>query len=138
MKIIIWMVSITCVLYSSIAMSCESNIFNIYYLPLEAEFYVPPTREYMLQHGINIKINSCAITSIFKTISEQKGVEPQSEDYKRLRILILGKKDDSEIFITSDKTVISRDKKYMVDVKVVDEALKEIVDLINVQPDRSD
>ena len=119
------------VLSFHIAMACETNTFNIYYLPIDADFYIPTTREYIKQHGINFEMDSCELTSLFKTVTDQSGVEPQIEDYKVLRILIISKSDNSEIFITSDKQVISNDKKYNVDVKIVDNVLNEIVGFIS-------
>ena len=121
------------VLFYSMAIACESGRFNIFYLPLEADFYIPPTREYIIQHGINFEMDSCELTSLFKEIFEQEGAEPQSEDYKGLRILIVNKKDGRELFITSDKKILFEGKKYNIGVRIVDNVLSEIVNLIKTK-----
>lgn len=126
---LLWIILIIGVLYSSATMACNSYKYNIYYLPLEAEFYMPPTREYIIKYGTKIEMESCTITNIFKKI-KTGGIEPQNEDYKGLRILIINPKEESELFITLDKKILSRGKVYVLDVNIIDKVLKEIADFI--------
>lgn len=133
MKILICLMSFVGMLYSATAMSCESNTFDIYYLPIEAEFYVPPTREYIIRYGTHLETDSCTMDIIFKEVSKQKGLDLQEGDFKRLRVMIVDKKDNRELFITAEKKVILRDKNYIVDIKVVDDAINVIVALVNAK-----
>ncbi len=112
--------------FFSTARALESGSYNIYYLPLEAEFYIPPTREYIMQHGINIEMKSCLLDEIFKKISDQEGVVSQSEDLKRLRIMIVDKCNGTELFVTSEKKVLTGDKSYNIGIEIISEVLKEI------------
>jgi hypothetical protein len=118
------------VLFSPLAMAkeCEPDSFNIFYIPIDVEFYVPPTREDIMRLGDNFEMDSCVLSDLFIKISNQDGVEPQSEDYKSLRILIIRKSDGREVFITVEKRVLSEDKIYNIDVKIIDNVINEIVD----------
>ena len=114
---------------STIAMTGKPESYNIFYLPLEAEFYVPPTREYIMQHGTKFEMTSPALTSLFTIISNKDGVEPKSEYLKSLRVLVR-KNDGEELLITSDKRILSGSKKHDVEEKVVDGILKEMANVI--------
>jgi len=117
-------------LFPTIIMACKSDIFIVYYLPIEANFYVPPTREYIMKHGFKFEINSSVIERLFKNLSSDNEVEVKNEDYNNLRILIIRKKDDIELFITADKQVLSKDKKYNINRIIIEDALNEIVNFV--------
>lgn len=111
---------------SSFAIACESNCFIIYYMPIEANFYTPPTRDYIIKHGKKIELESYKIKKLFDEISKQNGLNPLPEDYQSLRIMIMKKDDGKEIFITTDKRVLFKKRRYNIDMKDVEDALKEI------------
>lgn len=123
------------ILVSPMAIVCEENRFSIFYLPIEAEFYIPPTREYIMKHGINFDMDSCLLKDFFSHIFAQEGVKSQINDQKGLRIMIINKTDRREIFITSDKKILSVDKnkKYNIEIEIVNNVLKEIRGLIKTK-----
>lgn len=106
------------------------NMYTVYYLPLEAEFYVPPTREHIMKNGTRIEMNSSTINKLFKSLSLLEGSVPQKGDYARLRILIVNNSIGDKLLITADKRIISNNMIYEIDIQVVETVLKEIINLI--------
>ena len=84
-------------------------------------------------NGISFEIDSCLLKDLFDEVYSQKGSDPSLEDYSGLRIMIVNKKTHDEMFITTDKVVLSLSKKnkYNVDMRFVDELLKELLEFIN-------
>jgi hypothetical protein len=83
-----------------------------------------------MKHGFKFEINSSVIERLFKNLSSDNEVEVKNEDYNNLRILIIRKKDDIELFITADKQVLSKDKKYNINRIIIEDALNEIVNFV--------
>jgi glyoxylate utilization-related uncharacterized protein len=122
-------------MFSSFAIACESNCFIVYYMPIEANFYTPPTRDYIIKHGKKFEIESYKIKKLFDEISKQDGLKPQLEDYQSFRILIIKKDDMKEVFITSDKRILFKDLRYDIDIKVIDDILEEILSFLHNKGD---
>ena len=106
----------------------KSDKFNVYYLPLEMNLYVPPSREDIMKNGIKFEIDSFLIKELFEMIYNMKGVKLLQKDYTGLRIMIVNKKNNDEIFITVDKVLlsISKKKKYIIKTQFTDKILKEL------------
>lgn len=100
--------------------------FTIYYVPLEIQFYVPPTPEYIEKHGTKIQIKSNMLTDLYNKINENSKFIVSNEDMKSLRVKIQRDKDGKIIYITSDKHILSNGKRLTVDKLIVDSVLKEI------------
>jgi hypothetical protein len=116
-------------MFPGFLMACESSTFEIFYIPIEVDFYMPFTREYIMKYGTKFQIDSCLLYDLFNNkIYRQDGISSSAEDYGRLRIMIIDNIKHIEIFITQDKKVLSLVKKikYNVDINVVDDILKEL------------
>ncbi len=111
--------------FSTMAMACEKNRYNIYYIDLEDEFFIPLTREDIIQNGTNFEIDSCNLTILFEKVIEKKE-RGKSTDLKDLRILVVRKKDSRELFITAVKKIVYKNKEYKLDSVIVNDVLLEI------------
>jgi hypothetical protein len=118
---------------SMLAMPRNGNeSFDVHYIPLDAEFYVPPTRADLRTYGVRMPSDSAALTSLFAAIAKQKGLMPRAMDWKALRILIVRKSDGKEVFITSDKRILSDGRAFDIDRVIID----VIIDEMKRQADR--
>ncbi len=112
-------------LVTPISMACEIETFRVYYIPLEVNFVVPPTREDILKLA-SFEIDSAKITCLFDLVSKQVGVDAKEWDYGRFRVLIQDAKKGKELIILSDKKVLFEKKVYKVDPKKIDAILAKI------------
>lgn len=112
----------------SIAIACESRQFKAFYLPLDASFYVPPTRDYIVQYGNEVELSSCELVRLFEIVASQKGTEPQPEDLASLRILIVDESDGGDVFITAKKRILHMNSSYDVKADLVEKIIREIRD----------
>jgi hypothetical protein len=69
---------------------------------------------------------------LFAAIAKQKGLMPRAMDWKALRILIVRKSDGKEVFITSDKRILSDGRAFDIDRVIID----VIIDEMKRQADR--
>ncbi|MFH1653533.1 MAG: hypothetical protein ABIE74_05715 [Pseudomonadota bacterium] len=113
-------------LYSSISMACEIKTYKVFYTPLEMQFFVPPSREYLIEHSFAFDLASSKLTCLFDMLSKQKGSKAKDNDYTGFRIIIQDKKNKKELIITTDKVIFSGNKVYKINVKIVDEILDEL------------
>jgi len=118
--------------FSTFAIACDSGKFIVYYLPLNADFYVPPSREDIVRDGTAININSCLLNTLFAEIKQRNGDNITQNDLSGLRVLIINLKTKEELFITTDKNIISikNKEKYDVNLFLVDDLMKEIVEAV--------
>lgn len=100
--------------------------YTVYYFPVEAEFYIPLTRERIIANGERIELDSPLIVDLFTLIAGRKGSLPKEEDFKRLRVLIIKNKSKKEIFITSDKKIIADQKISDLEKRKINLILNEI------------
>jgi len=110
--------------------ACPESKFSrliIYYLPLEAKFYVPPTPEFIRKHGLTFESSSDAVVRLVTNLNENDGEGASEDDYKRLRIIILNRATGQIVYITSEKVVLSTGKKYSIDSQMLDDALDAIM-----------
>ena len=112
-------------LVSPISMACETKKFKVFYIPIEVQFVVPPTREDILKRA-NFEINSSQIGCLFDLITNQNGRAAKDNDYGRFRILIQDQKEKKELIILFDKAVFFENKIYKVSHKKIDVILKEL------------
>ncbi len=133
MKIIILLMIVMS--FSHSVMACESKKYNVYYFPLDIDFYVPPSRETIMADSISFEINSCLINDLFGEMYDKKGFELLPEHYNRLRVMIVNKQNNDEIFFTADKVVLSlaNKQRYHVDMRLIDAVIEEIVDFAKKQ-----
>ena len=113
---------------SSIVFASEYNVYVIYYLPIDADYYIPPTRDYIIKYGTKIEITSRMIDDLFKMLSVETGVNLNDGDSKNWRILITKRNSKKEIIITSDKQCIYSNKKYHIKENIIEDIIDEIVD----------
>ena len=102
-------------------------MYVIYYIPIDAEFYIPPTRDYIIKYGAKIEITSRKIDDLFKMLSVEKGANLNDEDSKNWRILITKRNSKKEVIITSDKQCIFSNKKYHIKENIIEDIVDEIV-----------
>lgn len=119
-------------LVSSSCMSNSNCNVTVYYLPLEVEFYMPPTLEYIKEYGDLIersKLSSvCDLINHIANLKGEKGL--QGED-KKLRILIIDHNTSKNIYLTSSKKIILDEKLFEVSEAIFGPALMEIVNIVH-------
>jgi hypothetical protein len=118
--------SMLLVVVSICLLGCDEETYVIHCLPLDADFYVPPDREYIIKHGKMVEMKSPETTSLYGSLQKMKSSKVTTEDLGRLRVLIVRKTDKAEFYITSEKKIIVSDKKYEVDEKIVDDLLARV------------
>lgn len=111
--------------FSPISMACEIETFKVYYIPLNVNFVVPPTREDILKIA-SFEIDSAQITCLFGLVSKQVGVDAKESDYSYFRTLIQYPKKKKELIILTDKSVFFEKKIYQIDHKKIDAILNEL------------
>jgi hypothetical protein len=117
-------------------MACESSKFEIFYIPIEREYYVPPSREDIMKYGTHFEIKSCLLNDLFKNLYNQNGMVSNADDLAMIRIMIVNKYDNTEIFIATDKILISLTKniKYNIHTEIINNVLKELIDFVKREP----
>jgi hypothetical protein len=115
-------------LSNSFAMSCKGDTFKIYYVPVEAQFYVPLTPEDIEKNGDQLMIKSCAISKLFDALKKNNFDIADNDDFTGLRIKIINMSDGKELYITTEKNIITENRRYKIDKKTIDAALNAIVD----------
>ena len=100
--------------------------YAVYCLSLEASFFSPPDKEYIMKYGKKVETTSTIITTIFSSLDSRQSSIATTEDLGRLRILIVRKSDNHEFYITSDGKIIAFNKKYDVEEKIIDDMLNQI------------
>ena len=115
------------VLLLSLVSISEGHTFDIFYLPLDAEFYVPPTEEYIVKNGLHLKMTSEALQLLFGEITQKNAERAQTDDYKRLRIKIVDCATRKSVFITAERQVVGEGKKYHIQQKLINDVLNEIL-----------
>jgi len=111
-------------------MSCKGDKFKIYYIPIDAQFYVPLTPEDIENNGIQLIVSSCEISKLFDEAKKDSSYIPNKDDLSGLRIKIINLSDGKELYITTERNIIAENKKYKIDKETIDAALKVIVDFI--------
>jgi hypothetical protein len=118
-------------MFNSSCMANSSCNVTVYYLPLEVEFYAPPTLEYIKKYGEVIdgrKLES--VCKLISYISTKDGIKELHGEDKRLRILIVDNNTNKNIFLTSSKKIVVDGMLFKVDEEVFDLALMEIVNTL--------
>lgn len=107
--------------------------YTVYYLPLEVQFYVPPTDEYIEKYGTKLaNLKSVKIDALFDQLS---GVDKSKDvdEYKMKRVKIINNMDGKVLYLTSNKKVLFENYIYKVDKKLVDAVIKVIVNAVEVE-----
>ena len=110
------------------AMPCNGDSFKIYYIPIEAQFYIPLTPEDIEKNGEQLIIKSCEISKLFDAIKKDKFDVADNDDFTGLRIKIINMTDGKELYITTEKNLVTGNRKYKIDKKTIDVALNVIID----------
>jgi hypothetical protein len=126
------LIVISVLVVSTWAMSCNGDKFKIYYIPIDAQFYVPLTPEDIEKNGKQLIISSCEISKLFDVIKKDNFDVPDKDDLSGLRIRIVNMSDGKELYITTEKNLIMENKKYKIDKETIDAALKVIDDFLNL------
>ena len=116
-----------------IVISCIAEDFQkyiVYYVPLDVNYYAPPSREDIMKWGVRFEIHDPVLDGMYEAINVQNGEMLTSKDCALIRILIINNVG-REIFITQDKTAISihDNKKYMLGAHKIDEILHVITNV---------
>lgn len=114
------------------AMSCKEGSFKIFYIPIDAQFYVPLMPEDIEKNGDQLIIKSCEISKLFDVIKKDIFDVPNKDDFSGLRIKIINMSNGKELYITTGKNIITENRKYMPDKETIDSALEVIVDFLNL------
>ena len=104
--------------------------YIVYYVPLEVDYYVPPSREDIMKTGVRFEIQSPVLDEMYDVINAQNGKILTPDDCALIRIMIISN-TGKEIFIAQDKIIVSiqDNKKYILGNSKVDEILRVITDV---------
>ena len=100
--------------------------FEIYYTPLEMEFYVPPTPEDLEEGRDKYVVYNGAICEIYTAIIDKPSNVPVGYSFLRIRVKIRSINSGKVFYFTADKEVVDEDYLYGVDEQLFSEALKQI------------
>ena len=109
-------------------MAGDFRKYTVYYVPLEIDFFVPPSRENIMKGGARFEIQSSVLDAMYEAINEQKNEEILTfDDCSLIRVLIINNAG-KEVFITQDKIIVSiqDNKKYIFNSSKIDEILRVI------------
>ena len=101
---------------------------SVFYIPIDLEFFQPPSIDYIKVHGgkINKKeLNS--VCNLLETVDKMQSKLKVSNENKSQRILIVNEESKDEYLITTDKQIIKNDYVYIIEEHIVDAAINEIV-----------
>lgn len=99
-----------------------------YYIPLEVEFYAPPTAEHIKLKGIPIiKKRLEAVCNLINNLKNSKQGKVAESSDKNLRVMIIDHLFDEAIFLTADRKVIKNNEVFQIERKIFDAALEEII-----------
>jgi hypothetical protein len=68
--------------------------YAVYCLSLEASFFSPPDKEYIMKYGKRVETTSTIITTILSSLDSRQSSIATTEDLGGLRILIVRKSDN--------------------------------------------
>ena len=113
--------------------SCMAGDFRkyvVHYVPLDVDYYAPPSREDIIKWGVRFEIYSPVLDEMYEVVNAQNGEILSSDDRALIRILIINN-DNREIFITQDKTIISfqNNKKYTLNSRQINDILTVITEI---------
>lgn len=114
------------IIQSSTVWAGDPCTFEVHYVPLEMEFYVPPTPEHIVENGDEYVVYSEAICRIYMGIMDKPSEVPVGDSFKRIRIRIHSINSSKVFYLTADKEVVDEDFLYTVDEELFSEAMKEI------------
>ena len=100
--------------------------FEVYYTPLEMEFYVPPTPEHLEKYGDEYIVYDGAICEIYKTIIDTPSNVPVGYSFLRIRVKIRSINSGIVFYLTADNEVVDENYLYDVDEHLFKAALKQI------------
>lgn len=100
--------------------------FEVYYTPLEMEFYVPPTPEHLEKYGDEYIVYDGAICAIYKTIIDTPLNVPVGYAFLRIRVKIRSINYGIVFYLTADNEVVDENYLYDVDERLFKAALKQI------------
>lgn len=117
---------------SSGCMANSNCNVTVYYLPLEIEFYLPPTLEYIKEYGDPIERSKLgSVCDLINHISTLKGEKELHGEEKRLRILIIDHNTNKNIYLTSNKKIVMDEKLFEVSDEIFGPALMEILSVLS-------
>lgn len=108
---------------------CESTMFEIYGKPFGLQNIVPPDPDSIKKQGFHATARSCAIFKMFEKVANQVGTKINDSELYKTVIIIVNTTSRHELFITEDKTVLTRDTKFIVEPAIINDVLKEIINL---------
>lgn len=109
--------------------------FTVFYIPLNIDYVVPPTPQYLEDHGLKIQnLSSVELIKLFEDVDRNSGVPDNTYEHKMIRIKIINNQSKKEIYITQNKIILVQDetiqmgwKLFNIDKNVVNAALIVIV-----------
>jgi hypothetical protein len=130
-KFIAILITVIILLPSSVLASCNKT-YEIHYLPLSAEFFIPPSRKLILKAGKHFTVTSCEAEGIFKVLNKTEIDKAQKYDMKRLRVLVIEPNKHKEFFITAEKEIIYKGRQITVDTELVKKVIEQIKEKVGV------
>lgn len=113
-----------------VACFASKDKYKVYYLPLDAEFYIPPTEEYIEKNGLQFEIASANLNHLFVNVTGKNKGELNENDSKGLRIKIIEMRSARNILITAEKKVLSNGVRYNIDKTIINKALSDITEQV--------
>jgi len=123
-------IAIMSVMYS--CAQCEQ--FKVYYVPLEANFFGPPTPEVIERIGTEIQLSSCKLEELYDICEKSQLGMHRDNEFMMIRIKIIRVKDGKTLYISQNKQILSDNGRlYNIDTKLVERALEDITSHISIK-----
>lgn len=108
------------------ANACETGSFEIFYLPLNADFFVPPDPEYIKRYGVYHCVDWPNVGTLFDIVERANGTMIPNDDLSGLRIVIVRKSDAHVLYVTSDKSILTDTLKFQSENDVLESLLRQL------------
>ena len=113
-------------IWSGTVLADDLCAFEVHYIPLEMECYVPPTPEYLEERGEKSIVQGGALCEIYMDIIGDLPRRPVGFSFTRIRVKIRSIESSKVFYLTADKEVVDEDYLYEVNEQLFEEALKQI------------
>ena len=116
------------ILVNSGCMAQTSCNVSTFYIPIDVEFFQPPTIEYIKNYGgknNNKQLNS--VCELMEVVDKMQSKLKVTDENKSQRILIINEVSKDTYTITTEKQIIKSDYIYIVENNVLETAINEII-----------
>lgn len=114
----------------AVAAAAPCEPFEVYYTPLSVQFYVPPTREDIIQGSAHVTYCSQALPELLRFVATDAATGLAGRDpdtlLDLLRIIAIRVSDGAEVMITADRWVVFEGRGHRPDVELFLHVILEI------------